>query len=119
MAVGISIKPKKNNTLVTVGTSRYRARKILGEGNCSLCGNNKNIDAHHIDENPLNNNILNLQRLCKSCHVKIHRSKKCSLEFCQKKHKGHGYCEMHLERFKKYGDPLISKINGNIIKLNK
>ncbi len=29
----------------------------------------------------------------------------CSIEGCEKKHKGHGYCGMHFQRYKKYGDP--------------
>ncbi len=29
----------------------------------------------------------------------------CSIEGCGKPHKGRGYCEMHLLRYRKYGDP--------------
>lgn len=32
----------------------------------------------------------------------------CSIDNCISKHKGHGYCDKHYQRFKKYGDPLIS-----------
>lgn len=34
----------------------------------------------------------------------------CSVEGCNKKHKGHGYCLAHLRRYKKYGDPLGGKM---------
>ena len=39
----------------------------------------------------------------------------CKIDGCNKKHKGHGYCQIHLIRFKKHGDPLYiapKKIRG-------
>ena len=43
---------------------------------CQLCGNGKHngssIEIHHIDKNPKNNNIDNLQTLCFLCHRGIH-----------------------------------------------
>ncbi|MDB4301961.1 AP2 domain-containing protein [bacterium] len=30
----------------------------------------------------------------------------CDVEGCDKKHKGHGYCDQHYQMFKKTGDPL-------------
>ena len=32
--------------------------------------------------------------------------KSCSINDCHSTHKGKGFCEKHLERFRKYGDPL-------------
>ena len=32
--------------------------------------------------------------------------RKCSIEGCDKKHKGNTYCSKHNQKFKKYGDPL-------------
>ena len=34
----------------------------------------------------------------------------CKIEGCFGRHKGHDYCEKHLERFKKHGDPNFQKI---------
>lgn len=34
----------------------------------------------------------------------------CSVEGCNRKHKGKGYCGTHLVRFNKYGDPLFLKV---------
>lgn len=38
--------------------------------------------------------------------------RKCSVEGCGKKHLAKGYCDLHYDRFRKYGDPL--KITRNI-----
>ena len=37
------------------------------------------------------------------------RTTRCTLESCNKEHKGLGYCTGHLQRYKKYGDPLEDK----------
>lgn len=34
--------------------------------------------------------------------------RECEIEGCSGKHKGRGYCEKHLIRFRKYGDPLAN-----------
>lgn len=36
----------------------------------------------------------------------------CTIEGCGKPHKGHGYCEMHLVRWRKYGDPTVVRKKG-------
>jgi hypothetical protein len=52
---------------------RQRLKTIEVRGNsCEICGKTKNINVHHIDMNPKNNNKNNLQVLCCSCHRKIH-----------------------------------------------
>ncbi len=33
----------------------------------------------------------------------------CSIPNCGKPHKGHGYCEAHYERYRRYGDPSSGK----------
>lgn len=33
--------------------------------------------------------------------------RKCSVEGCHRRHSGRGFCEMHLKRIRKYGDPNI------------
>ena len=57
-------------------TARKINELILHKEVCELCGNDKNLDIHHIDENWQNNNFDNLVCLCRSCHMKEHRSKK-------------------------------------------
>ena len=48
----------------------------LKEKQCEICGYNEYdfcLDIHHIDNNPINNEILNLAVLCCMCHKKLHK----------------------------------------------
>ena len=47
---------------------------ILKKDKCEMCGSIKNLDIHHKDHNWKNNNLDNLICLCRSCHMKEHRS---------------------------------------------
>lgn len=40
-----------------------------------LCSSTKNLVIHHIDFNHDNNDPNNLQKVCRSCHAKIHNFK--------------------------------------------
>lgn len=57
-------------------SSRNTARKKLLRNEsirkCVKCGSNKFVNCHHIDFNPFNNNLLNLEWLCKKCHTDKH-----------------------------------------------
>ena len=91
-------------------TSHYHARKLIPPGPCQRCGKANGKDVHHKDGNHANNNPLNLERICRSCHVNEHLPiRSCIL--CGKKHKGLGYCDKHYQRLKKYGDPHLTKDN--------
>lgn len=43
----------------------------------------------------------------------------CCVEGCTNKHKGHGFCENHLRRYKKYGDPLAGPHRDGITGTHK
>lgn len=93
------------------GPAHHSARMIMylingKEKVCEVCGSNKNVDVHHKDRNPNNNAESNLMLVCRSCHNKIHNPQNvCKL--CGKPVKGHGYCNMHYMRWKKFGNPLM------------
>jgi len=109
MAADFRRREKRATSWMTV---HYHARNTLPSGCCEICGSQKNVDVHHKDGNPQNNDPLNLMRLCRSCHLKQHRGRK-SCSICGKPVKGLGFCEKHYQRFKKYGDPLMFKRNQN------
>lgn len=105
------VKKGKNEQLYS--PAHHSARKVAymidtKKYVCEICGATENIDVHHKDGNYQNNSSDNLVTLCRSCHMKIHR-KKAVCVLCGKPVKGHGYCNMHYIRFKKYGDPLFCR----------
>ena len=102
---------KKDASLQENGQAHQSAKKIgylIGnrERVCEICGSTRSIDVHHKDHDFHNNSPENLMVLCRSCHMKIHRKPKEACVICGKPTKGHGYCNAHYIRWKKYGDPL-------------
>lgn len=94
---------------VAHGTARNIFENNSFEYKCSLCGEtNKKLDIHHIDGNYKNNNIENLEYLCRSCHMKQHRYKSVC-KICGKPAKAKEFCDKHYQRFRKYGNPLYTK----------
>lgn len=62
----------------TVAASRKRAHKMVLLV-CEACGVEKeNVSVHHMDDNPMNNEIENLQPLCLNCHGFWHAVRKRS-----------------------------------------
>lgn len=100
----------------TESNSRTTARRIYelfgNATRCEKCGKEGRLDIHHKDENPNNNNLENLMCVCRSCHMKIHRPRKiCSVEGCKRESSSKGYCEMHYQRYKTTGNPLLTKFD--------
>jgi len=100
----------RETTGTSWATTHYHARKMVPHGPCSRCGKLQAMDVHHEDGNHQNNSRENLSRICRSCHTKVHRPRS-SCSVCGDPAKGFGFCEMHYQRFKKHGDPMIVKIN--------
>ena len=103
---------KEGNDNQTYRVAHATAVRVIELANipkvCSICGKSGKLDTHHIDGNYQNNSLSNLTYLCRSCHNKIHRKKQVCV-ICGKPMKGHGYCNKHYLRYKKYGDPLYHK----------
>jgi len=62
-----------SRTEVTKDAHHWRARKHRA-ATCARCGTTSDLHVHHVDRNPANNNPINLQTLCASCHLKLHWS---------------------------------------------
>jgi len=55
------------------GILNYRKRALDHYGKkCNHCGSERYIVVHHIDEDRTNNQLDNLEILCKSCHQEHH-----------------------------------------------
>ena len=95
---------------------RQSARKV--EKCCSICSKSTTrLHVHHIDFNPTNNEESNLVTLCGSCHRLAHspirmemgrQAKPC--KHCNKPCARLGLCCTHLTRYKKYGNPLATRV---------
>lgn len=56
--------------------SDYRELCINEKGNlCIICGEEDNIDVHHIDGDRTNNQLKNLIPVCRYCHIGIHEGR--------------------------------------------
>ena len=111
MRQGFRQKPK--TTSGNWSTMHRQARLLKPDGPCEECGSASNVDVHHVDHNWQNNSLENLKRLCRSCHLRAH-GKVCSIQGCEGKHKGHGLCDKHYQRMKRWGDPLATKVNQHM-----
>jgi phage FluMu protein Com len=67
IGVGSGNSTKNINRPLTVNTYRKVKRN-----KCEICGSTKHLCVHHIDHNRNNNNLLNLQTVCKRCHQEFH-----------------------------------------------
>lgn len=58
--------PHKNTEKI----KRRLFKEGLKEQKCEICGYTENLELHHINGNPTDNRIENLQILCPNCHAK-------------------------------------------------
>ena len=99
---------------MTRGACRRRARQMVPPGPCERCGTMNALDVHHKDHDWTNNAPENLERICRSCHIRDHRPARiCRQPRCQSTTRGgaHGLCVKHYQRWKKWGDPRLVKDN--------
>lgn len=102
----------------SLSTMRKRNENLPRGDKCETCLTSERLHIHHVDENPFNNALENLMTLCSSCHLKLHwvtgkkmpPRKPCSVKSCDQFARWNGFCGKHWQRYKKYGDPLMKKI---------
>jgi hypothetical protein len=51
---------------------RKQAQRSIAVTVCEECGTTRDLTRHHRDEDPTNNDPVNVQTLCRSCHTKTH-----------------------------------------------
>lgn len=66
--------PNWKGDSITEDESRWRARRLVPPGLCAEC-DQPGTDVHHKDENPFNNDLSNLVRLCAKHHRRAHSKK--------------------------------------------
>lgn len=79
-----ALRPKRPYGAYGSHYKRMRAIKLHQNPYCEICQREKpnpaewefSSECHHIDGNPLNNSLENLQMACKWCHHKEHRRRK-------------------------------------------
>lgn len=73
------------------------SKRAVPPGPCSICGKADGCDVHHIDGNHKNNDLSNLTRLCRRCHLRQHRTRTfCTI--CGLPAKGRGLCKAHYQK---------------------
>lgn len=93
-------------------TAHYHARNLCPPGPCERCAKPDAIDVHHRDHNFRNNLRENLERLCRSCHIKEHRPRG-SCAVCGAPTKGLGLCSRHYQQARRQSGAFSpSKPNG-------
>lgn len=104
MARAFDERPVKETP--TTGTAHWHSRKAIPKGPCQECGAANATDVHHRNRNWRDNRLENLIRLCRSCHQLAH-STRPPCRICGKPQKGHGLCNKHWLRNRRWGNPLI------------
>lgn len=97
---------------------RKQARKYRND-HCETCGSSDMLGCHHIDEDVTNNEPSNVQTLCAACHTRLHwqtgkliprQHYECVICGLRPGRLHRGMCEKHYQRWKKYGDPFLTKV---------
>jgi len=98
-------------------SASYRRSARMAGPECETChSTTRRLQVHHKDENPLNNDPLNLVTLCASCHSRSHSrnftgmgAQRARCAHCDKPSMKGGLCYTHTTRRKRFGHPLAKK----------
>lgn len=67
----------------TVHLKKRLLKEGIKEPKCEVCGNTENLELHHINGNPSDNRLENLQILCPNCHAKTPNFRGKNKEVCR------------------------------------
>lgn len=94
-------------------TQHKISAKLRGP-HCESCGrtpeNPRHLHVHHINGNWTDHHRENLRTLCAGCHLRLHTKPSPPCSVCGAKSRKGGMCQKHFQRWKKYGDPLLTKV---------
>lgn len=81
---------------------------------CESCGKTTRLHVHHVNGNWKDHRAENLKTLCCGCHLSLHNKKEPKpCKHCSQNSRKHGMCQKHFQRWKKYGDPFLTKVKIN------
>lgn len=105
----------------TLAALRKRAERFR-KAKCERCPATKELQVHHVDSNPANNDPANLMTLCGPCHTRWHwehgkkapAKKRDGCSVCGAvptgwEHLKRGMCSLHYQRWKKHGDAMSDR----------
>jgi len=94
-----------------------RARKFR-QHECAQCGARENLSIHHRDRKWENNDPVNLETLCSSCHTSLHhaageinpKQEKPPCRYCGTPSYRNGVCNTCRTRIRRRGTPYFGRI---------
>jgi hypothetical protein len=94
-------------------TAHRRIAHLAVNERCANCGKrspSQKMHVHHKNRNWSDNNPSNLTTLCPKCHGAEHKKPPTPCEVCGRPSRRNQMCQTHWQRFKKYGDPFLTKV---------